>query len=61
MRGTDEMTQYLTVEDVALMLSVHKSWVYERVKRGTIPHLKIGTLVRFRPEDVDKWLAGYSV
>jgi len=55
------MTQYLTVEDVALMLSVHKSWVYERVKRGTIPHLKIGTLVRFRPEDVDKWLAGYSV
>jgi excisionase family DNA binding protein len=49
-QGIDEL---LTVDDVAALLKVSKSWVYEHTRsRGKprseqLPHLKIGKYVRF--------------
>ena len=54
--------ELLTVADVAALLKVSKSWVYEHTRsRGTprsdrIPHIKIGKYVRFDPQLVRAFL-----
>lgn len=53
-----QLLELLTVDDVATLLRVSKSWVYEHTRsRGTprserIPHVKIGKYVRFDPRIV---------
>jgi excisionase family DNA binding protein len=53
-----DVLELLTVEDVAALLRVSKSWVYEHTRsRGTpraekIPHVKIGKYVRFEREAI---------
>jgi excisionase family DNA binding protein len=52
----DELCQLLTVDEVASLFKVSKSWVYEHTRgRGTpraerLPHVKIGKYVRFEAE-----------
>jgi excisionase family DNA binding protein len=47
-----------TVADVARLLRLKKSWVYEHVNNGTLPHLRLGGgPVRFVPDDVRAWVA----
>ena len=54
--------ELLTVEEVAALLKVSKSWVYEHTRaRGTprserLPHVKIGKYVRFDPRLVRAFL-----
>ena len=49
----DDLHELLTIEDVAALLKVSKSWVYEyRRARGIpraqrLPHIKVGKYVRF--------------
>jgi excisionase family DNA binding protein len=49
----EHLHDLLTVEDVAALLKVSKSWVYEHTRaRGTprsdrLPHIKIGKYIRF--------------
>jgi excisionase family DNA binding protein len=51
-----------TVDEVAALLKVSKSWVYEHTRaRGTprserLPHVKIGKYVRFDPRLVRAFL-----
>ncbi len=45
-----ESSRLLTVEEVACLLHVPVSWVYERSRRrgpGQLPHFKIGKYLRF--------------
>jgi excisionase family DNA binding protein len=54
--GTIEL---LTVEDVAALLKVPPSWVYERTRRRgveRIPGFRLGKYWRFREGDVVAWL-----
>ena len=50
-----DLHQLLTVEDVAALLKVSKSWVYEHTRSRNIPrsdrlpHVKVGKYVRFEP------------
>ena len=50
-----QLLELLTVDDVAALLKVSRSWVYEHTRtRGAprserIPHVKIGKYVRFDP------------
>ncbi len=49
----------LTVEEVAEMLRVSPSWVYERTRRRSadrIPGFRLGKYWRFREADVAAWL-----
>jgi len=49
----------LTVHEVAELLKVPVSWVYERTRRRgaeRLPHIKLGKYLRFRREDVLGWL-----
>lgn len=51
--------ELLTVTDVAELLRVPVSWVYDRTRRRgieRIPHLKLGKYLRFRPSEVREWL-----
>lgn len=36
-----------TVEEIAELLAVPKSWVYSHVASGDLPHVKVGRYVRF--------------
>ena len=45
----------LTVQEVAELLHVPVSWVYERTRRrgsGQLPHLKLGKYLRFEESEV---------
>ena len=51
--GTDHVDELLTVDEVAALLKVSRSWVYERTRARharaaeRLPHLKLGKYVRF--------------
>ncbi len=49
----------LTVKDVAEMLRVPVSWVYDRTRKRSIdrlPGMRLGKYWRYRREDVTAWL-----
>jgi len=49
----------LTVEEVAALLKVPPSWVYERTRlrtRERIPGFRLGKYWRFRESDILAWL-----
>ena len=57
--------EIMTVAEVAAMLRISKSKVYELTKARTrsgearsnpIPNLRIGSSVRFRKADVENWI-----
>ena len=40
----------------AKFMGVSRSWVYQRVEAGLLPHIRVGGLVRFEPEAIRKFL-----
>ncbi len=55
------MEKLLTIDELAEVLSVKKSTIYQWVHLGLIPHIKVGRLLRFREEDIQKWLISRQV
>jgi excisionase family DNA binding protein len=58
-RPSVEADRLLTVQEVAELLRVPVSWVYERTRRRgdkQLPHMKMGKYLRFRRADVLGWL-----
>jgi len=57
-----DLHELLTVDDVAALLKVSPSWVYEHTRsRGTsrterIPHIRLGKYVRFDPAAIRAFL-----
>ncbi len=58
-----DLHQLLTVADVAALLNVSKSWVYEHTRsRGVprterLPYVKLGKYIRFHPGLVREFIA----
>ena len=50
------MDKLLTPKDLAESLQVGLSTVYQWVNYGFVPCVKIGSLVRFREAEIEKWL-----
>jgi excisionase family DNA binding protein len=53
---------YLNIEQVAAILNVPKSFIYRRTARGhgdPIPHYRIGSHLRFKPDDIQEWIEGH--
>lgn len=49
----------LTVQEVAALLKVDQSWIYERVRRRSVdrlPGFRLGKYWRFSKKDVLAWL-----
>ena len=51
-KGDKKVRRLVTVQEMAAILRVPKSWLYERTRHNQIPHLKLGRYVRFEPEHV---------
>jgi len=52
-------TQLLSVQEVARLLQVPVSWVYEHTRTRCVtplPHIKIGKYLRFLPADIRNYL-----
>ena len=47
----------LTAEDIAELLGVPKTWVYEQARKGLLPCVQLGRYRRFRREAVEEWVA----
>lgn len=54
--GQGTAGELLTLDEVAALLKVPKSWIYERTRRKLIPHIKIGKYLRFSREALGRWL-----
>jgi excisionase family DNA binding protein len=55
----EQKSQLLTVHEVAELLQVPTSWVYERTRRGDsnqLPHLKLGKYLRFEQATVAEFI-----
>jgi len=46
----------LTSADAARALQISPRKLWELMTRGDIPHVRIGRAVRFRLEDLEKWI-----
>ncbi len=55
------MDKLLTIDELTVFLTVKKSTIYQWVHIGLIPHIKVGRLLRFREEDIQKWLISRQV
>jgi len=47
----------LTVPDMAQILEVSRSMVYNMVNSGQIPYVKVGSKTRFIKSQIEAWLA----
>jgi excisionase family DNA binding protein len=50
----------LTIKDLASQLRIKPSTLYAWAAQGKIPCRKIHGLVRFNPEEIDRWMASFS-
>jgi excisionase family DNA binding protein len=46
---------WLTIDEAATLIRVPKSWLYERTRTNTIPHLKLGKYLRFDRDELVAW------
>jgi excisionase family DNA binding protein len=46
----------LTAGEVAELLGVRVSWVYEQSRRGGIPTVTLGRYRRYRREAIEEWI-----
>ena len=56
-----KMDKLLTIDELAVILTIKKSTIYQWVHLGLIPHAKVGRLLRFKEGDIEKWLTSRQV
>lgn len=44
------------ISEFSEKLNIKKKTIYDWVHKGLIPYIKLGRLVRFDPDDIDRWL-----
>jgi excisionase family DNA binding protein len=47
--------QFLTIKDVAHLLSVHPMTVYRLLKQGRLPGVRLGGVWRFSRQAMERW------
>lgn len=56
MEHAEAYAKLLTVEEVAPMLKMSRQALYEAVRRGLVPAVKIGRRIRFDLDALETWL-----
>ncbi len=46
---------WLTIDEAAALIRVPKSWLYERTRTNTVPHVKLGKYLRFDRQELVTW------
>lgn len=53
------ISELLSVEELAQLLKVPKSWIYDHARKkgkDRLPHLKLGKYLRFSEAEIGQWL-----
>lgn len=58
LEATDRL---MTVEDLCVYLGVSKDFIYDQVRDGRLLAIRIARQLRFRPPDVDAFIAANAV
>jgi excisionase family DNA binding protein len=53
--------ELLTAEEVAALLGIGVDWVWERARKGRIPHIRLGRFRRFRRQAIQDWLDAIEI
>lgn len=53
--------RYWNVKDFARVFGVSRTWVYDQVALGRIPHNRMGGLIRFNPAAIRAWMKAQAV
>ncbi|HVI43076.1 MAG TPA: helix-turn-helix domain-containing protein [Anaerovoracaceae bacterium] len=56
MSKTNEFQKLFKVQDVADILELSISGVYNLIQRGGLPTLKIGKSYRIKPSELERWM-----
>ncbi len=48
--------EFLTLAELAQRLNMKPKTLYVRVSEGDLPYYRIGRLIRFRRDEIDRWL-----
>lgn len=48
--------ELMDVKEVAKYLKLDEQTIYRKVDAKTIPFIKVGGVIRFRKESIEKWL-----
>jgi excisionase family DNA binding protein len=54
----ETVDRFETIEEIANLLGVPKSFIYARTRTNSIPHYKIGKYCRFIRSEVLEWARG---
>lgn len=46
---------WLTIDEAAALIRVPKSWLYQRTRTNTVPHVKLGKYLRFDQQEFLTW------
>jgi excisionase family DNA binding protein len=47
---------FLTINEISEYLNLKRSTVYSMVEAGEVPYYRIGRLIRFKQDEVDRWM-----
>jgi excisionase family DNA binding protein len=50
--------EFLNINEVSEYLGIKTSTLYFYVENGSIPHYRVGRLIRFKKQEIDQWMAG---
>lgn len=50
--------RWLSVEEIAGYLGVKRDTIYKWIERKNMPAHKVGSLWKFRKEEIDNWVRG---
>lgn len=56
-----EHKQYMTIDEVTAYLGISKNTAYAWVCRRKLPFIKVGRLLRFDVEVINRWMGTHSV
>ena len=51
---------WLTIKETSDIYKIKKSTLYLWVSAGKIPHYKVGSLVRFKTDEIETWLEQFK-
>lgn len=46
----------MTVEQLAEYVGIHTTTIYRLAEGGKIPYFRMGSVYRFRPDELDLWM-----
>ena len=53
------MKEFLTIDELSEYLNLKRSTLYSMVESGQLPHYRVGRRIRFKRNDLDRWMESH--